>query len=41
MSDKGNTQRRRLGKNGPEVLPIGLAGNAAATRVSARRSDRR
>jgi aryl-alcohol dehydrogenase-like predicted oxidoreductase len=24
MSDKGNTQRRRLGKNGPEVLPIGL-----------------
>src|SRR5438067_10908199 len=24
MSDKGTTQRRRLGKNGPEVLPIGL-----------------
>jgi aryl-alcohol dehydrogenase-like predicted oxidoreductase len=24
MSDKATTQRRRLGKNGPEVLPIGL-----------------
>jgi aryl-alcohol dehydrogenase-like predicted oxidoreductase len=24
MSDKGRAQRRRLGKNGPEVLPIGL-----------------
>jgi aryl-alcohol dehydrogenase-like predicted oxidoreductase len=24
MSDKSRTQRRRLGKNGPEVLPIGL-----------------
>jgi aryl-alcohol dehydrogenase-like predicted oxidoreductase len=24
MSDKGRGQRRRLGKNGPEVLPIGL-----------------
>src|SRR4029077_9311997 len=24
MSDSGKTQRRRLGKNGPEVLPIGL-----------------
>jgi aryl-alcohol dehydrogenase-like predicted oxidoreductase len=24
MSDKGRTQRRRLGKSGPEVLPIGL-----------------
>src|ERR1051326_1456996 len=24
MSDKGRTQRRRLGRNGPEVLPIGL-----------------
>jgi aryl-alcohol dehydrogenase-like predicted oxidoreductase len=24
MSDSGTTQRRRLGKNGPEVLPIGL-----------------
>jgi aryl-alcohol dehydrogenase-like predicted oxidoreductase len=24
MSDSGKTQQRRLGKNGPEVLPIGL-----------------
>jgi aryl-alcohol dehydrogenase-like predicted oxidoreductase len=24
MSDKGTARRRRLGKNGPEVLPIGL-----------------
>ncbi|MBV8493895.1 MAG: aldo/keto reductase [Alphaproteobacteria bacterium] len=24
MSDKGRTQRRKLGKNGPAVLPIGL-----------------
>src|SRR6478752_112281 len=24
MSDKGTVQRRRLGKDGPEVLPIGL-----------------
>jgi len=24
MSDSGKTQRRRLGKDGPEVLPIGL-----------------